>query len=442
MNVQVEKLEGSMAKLIISVEPEKVDEACNRAYKRMKNRISIPGFRKGKVPKNMIEKMYGPEIWYEDATQFLINENYPNVFDQIDEDVVSSPEIEVTQIEKGKEFIFEATVALRPPVKLGKYKGVTVTKVDTDVTDEDVQQEIDNDLKRNSRLVEVTDRPAEKGDTIVFDFKGTIDGKAFDGGSAENHTLELGSNTFIPGFEDQLVGVSLEEDVDVNVTFPEDYQASELAGKDAVFACRIHTIRNREMPELSDYIDDQGFDSEEDYRADVKDRIEKRKNNEARRAYEDEAIGKIIADSEIELPDPMVETQVDSMIRDYSMSLRQSGMRLEDYFKFSNTSEEQLRTQMRPEAEDRLKGSLVLEEIGNAENLEATEEDINKKIEEMASMYGMSVETFTKDMPDSERDRLKKEIVMEKAIDVILDNKKETKKKASKKKDEKSAEEE
>ena len=419
-----------------------MDEACNRAYKRMKNRISIPGFRKGKVPKNMIEKMYGPEIWYEDATQFLINENYPNVFDQIDEDVVSSPEIEVTQIEKGKEFIFEATVALRPPVKLGKYKGVTVTKVDTDVTDEDVQQEIDNDLKRNSRLVEVTDRPAEKGDTIVFDFKGTIDGKAFDGGSAENHTLELGSNTFIPGFEDQLVGVSLEEDVDVNVTFPEDYQASELAGKDAVFACRIHTIRNREMPELSDYIDDQGFDSEEDYRADVKERIEKRKNNEARRAYEDEAIGKIIADSEIELPDPMVETQVDSMIRDYSMSLRQSGMRLEDYFKFSNTSEEQLRTQMRPEAEDRLKGSLVLEEIGNAENLEATEEDINKKIEEMASMYGMSVETFTKDMPDSERDRLKKEIVMEKAIDVILDNKKETKKKASKKKDEKSAEEE
>ena len=436
MNVQVEKLEGSMAKLIISLEPEKLDEACDRAYKRIRNRISVPGFRKGKVPKNMIEKMYGPEIFYEDATQFLINENYPNVFDEIDEDVVSSPEIEVKQIEKGKEFIFEATVALRPPVKLGKYKGVSVEKIDTDVTDEDVDKEIENDLKRNSRMVEVTDRPAKKGDTVVLDFKGTIDGKAFEGGSAENHTLELGSGTFIPGFEDQLEGVGLEEDVDVKVTFPEDYQAEELAGKDAVFACRIHTIRTREMPELSDYIDDQGFDSEEDYKADVRSRIEKRKNNEARRAYEDEAIAKIIADSEIELPDPMVETQIDSMVRDYSMSLRQSGLKLDDYLKFSNMTEEQLRTQMRPDAEDRLKGSLVLEEIAEVEKLEATDEDIDKKIEEMASMYGLSVDSFKKDMPDSEKDRLKKEVTMEKAIDVILDNKKETKKRASKKDEE------
>ncbi len=433
MNVQVEKLEGSMAKLIISVEPEKVDEACDRAYKRIKNRISVPGFRKGKVPKNMIEKMYGPEIFYEDATQFLINENYPNVFDQIDEDVVSSPEIEVKQIEKGKEFIFEATVALRPPVKLGKYKGVSVTKIDTDVTDEDVDKDIENDLKRNSRMIEVTDRAAQKGDTVVLDFKGTIDGEAFEGGSAENHTLELGSGTFIPGFEEQLEGVGLEEDVDVKVTFPEDYQATELAGKDAVFACRIHTIRTRELPELADYVDDQGFDSVDDYKKDVRERIEKRKSNEARRAYEDEAIAKIIADSEIELPDPMVETQIDSMVRDYAMSLRQSGLKLDDYLKFSNMTEEQLRTQMRPDAEDRLKGSLVLEEIAEVEKLEATDEDIDKKIEDMAAMYGMAVDSFKKDMPDSERDRLKKEITMEKAIDVILDNKKETKKRASKK---------
>ncbi|MCR5097412.1 MAG: trigger factor [Lachnospiraceae bacterium] len=436
MNVQVEKLEGSMAKLIISVEPEKVDEACDKAYKRIKNRISVPGFRKGKVPKNMIEKMYGPEIFYEDASQFLINENYPNVFDQIDEDVVSSPEIEVKQIEKGKEFIFEATVALRPPVKLGKYKGVSVTKIDTDVTDEDVQKDIDNDLKRNSRMIEVTDRAAQKGDTVVLDFKGTIDGVAFEGGSAENHTLELGSGTFIPGFEEQLEGVGLEEDVDVKVTFPEDYQAKELAGKDAVFACRIHTIRTRELPELADYVDDQGFDSEEDYKKDVRERIEKRKENEARRAYEDEAIAKIVADSEIELPEAMVETQLDSMVRDYAMSLRQSGLRLDDYLKFSNMTEEQLRTQMRPDAEDRLKGSLVLEEIAEVEKLEASDEDIDKKIEDMAAMYGMPVDSFKKDMPDSERDRLKKEITMEKAIDVILDNKKETKKRASKKDDE------
>ena len=432
MNVQVEKLEGSMAKLIISVEPEKVDEACDRAYKRIKNRISVPGFRKGKVPKNMIEKMYGPEIFYEDASQFLINENYPKVFDEIDEDVVSSPEIEVTQIEKGKDFIFEATVALRPPVKLGKYKGVSVTKIDTDVTDEDIQKDIDNDLKRNSRIIEVTDRAAQKGDTVVLDYKGTIDGVAFDGGTAKGQSLELGSGTFIPGFEDQLGGVGIGESVDVKVTFPEDYQAAELAGKDAVFACTIHTIRTREMPELADYIDDQGFDSEEDYKKEVRERIEKRKENEARRAYEDEAIAKIIADSEIELPDPMVDTQLDSMVRDYAMSLRQSGLKLEDYLSFSNMTEEQLRTQMRPDAEDRLKGSLVLEEIAEAEKLEATDEDVDKKIEEMAAMYGMAVDSFKKDMPDSEKDRLKKEITMEKAIDVILDNKKETKKRASK----------
>ena len=432
MNVQVEKLEGSMAKLIISVEPEKVDEACDRAYKRIKNRISVPGFRKGKVPKNMIEKMYGPEIFYEDASQFLINENYPKVFDEIDEDVVSSPEIEVTQIEKGKDFIFEATVALRPPVKLGKYKGVSVTKIDTNVTDEDIQKDIDNDLKRNSRIIEVTDRAAQKGDTVVLDYKGTIDGVAFDGGTAKGQSLELGSGTFIPGFEDQLEGVGIGESVDVKVTFPEDYQAAELAGKDAVFACTIHTIRTREMPELADYIDDQGFDSEEDYKKEVRERIEKRKENEARRAYEDEAIAKIIADSEIELPDPMVETQLDSMVRDYAMSLRQSGLKLEDYLSFSNMTEEQLRTQMRPDAEDRLKGSLVLEEIAEAEKLEATDEDVDKKIEEMAAMYGMAVDSFKKDMPDSEKDRLKKEITMEKAIDVILDNKKETKKRASK----------
>ena len=433
MNVQVEKLENSMAKLIITVESDRVDEACKKVYNRLKNRISIPGFRKGKVPMPMIEKMYGPEIWYEDATQYLINENYPKVFDEIDEDVVSSPDIEVTQIEKGKEFIFEAKVALRPPVKLGKYKGVSVEKIDTDVTDEDVQTEIDNDLKRNSRMIEVTDRPAEKGDVVVMDFLGKVDGKAFEGGSAKNHSLELGSGSFIPGFEDQLVGVGLEEKKEVNVTFPDDYHAEELAGKDAVFECTIHTIRSRELPELSDYIDDQGFDSEDDYKKEIKERIAKRKENSARRAYEDEAISKIIADSEIELPDPMVETQVDSMIRDYSMQLRQSGMKLDDYLSFSGMTEEQLRTQMRPDAEDRLKGSLVLEEIAEKEGIEVTDEDIDKKLEEMASMYGMSVDSFKKDMPEKEKKNLKKEISMEKAIDVILENKKETKKRASKK---------
>ncbi len=432
MNVQVEKLEGSMAKLTITVGPEKVDEACERAYKRMKKSIAIPGFRKGKVPKVMIEKMYGPEIWYDDASQYIINENYPLVFDEIDEDVVSSPEIEVVQIEKGKDFIFEATVALRPPVKLGKYKGVSVTKMETEVTDEDIDKEIENDLKRNSRMIEVTDRPAEKGDTVVMDFKGSVDGELFEGGSGDNYSLELGSGTFIPGFEDQLVGVGLEEDVDVKVTFPEDYQAEDLAGKDAVFACRIHTIRARELPELEDYAEDQGFDSVDDYKNDIKERISKRKENQARRAYEDEAIGKIIADSEIDLPDPMVETQLDSMIRDYAMNLRQSGLSFQDYLKFSNMTEERLRTQMRPDAEDRLRGSLVLEEIAEAEKLEATDEDVDKKIEDMAAQYGMAVDSFKKDMPDSEKDRLKKEITMEKAIDVILDNKVETEKSAAK----------
>ena len=439
MSVKVENLDNNMAKLTIEVEADRLVEATKKAYNRQKNSISIPGFRKGKVPQQMIEKMYGPEIFFDEAANILIQEEYPKAYDECGLDIVSQPEVEVVQIEKGKPFIFTAEVALKPEVKLGKYNGITVTRVDTTVSDEDVEKEIESQLSRNARSIDVTDRAAKMGDTVVLDFDGSVDGVPFEGGKSENYTLELGSNSFIPGFEDQLCGKNLEEDIDVNVTFPEDYHAEELAGKAALFKCKLHKITAKELPELNDeFAEDQGFDSVADYKEDVKKTLTERKENAAKRTQEDEALAKIIADSKMDIPDAMVDFQVNQMLSEYANNLRQSGLSFEQYMQFTGMTLDQLKAQMRPDAEDRIKGSLVLEAIAKAEGFEGTDEDVEKKIEEMAEQYGMKADDIKKNIPDSEKENMKKDVALEKAINFVTENMKlraKPKKKAEKEAD-------
>ncbi len=427
-----------MAKLTIEVEADRLNGAMTKAYQRQKNRISIPGFRKGKVPQQMIEKMYGPEIFYDDAANFLIQEEYPKAYDECDLEIVSSPEVEVVQIEKGKPFIFTAEVALKPEIKLGKYKGVTVTKEDTTVSDEDIEKEIKDELEKNARSIDVTDRAAENGDSVVLDYEGSVDGVPFEGGKADGYSLELGSGSFIPGFEEQLVGKNIDEDVEVNVTFPEEYHAEELAGKPAVFKCKIHKITAKEMPELDDeYVADiSEFDTVDAYKEDIKKRLTERKENQVKRAQEDEALAKIIADSDIELPDAMVNTQVDQMINDYARQLSASGLSFDQYLKFTGMTLEQLKSQMRPDAEDRIKGSLVLEEIAKAEKLEASDEDLEEKIKDTAAQYGMDPEELKKNLSDTEKDNMKKDLALELAVKFITDNMKPRAKAAKKEKKE------
>lgn len=441
MSVKVENLDNNMAKLTIEVEADRLVEATKKAYNRQKNSISIPGFRKGKVPQQMVEKMYGPEIFFDEAANILIQEEYPKAYDECGLDIVSQPEVEVVQIEKGKPFIFTAEVALKPEVKLGKYNGITVTRVDTTVSDEDVENEIKSQLTRNARSIDVTDRAAQMGDTVVLDFDGSVDGVPFEGGKSENYTLELGSNSFIPGFEDQLCGKNLEEDIDVNVTFPEDYHAEELAGKAALFKCKLHKITAKELPELNDeFAEDQGFDSVADYKEDVKKTLTERKENAAKRTQEDEALAKIIADSKMDIPDAMVDFQVNQMLNEYARNLSQSGLSFEQYMQFTGMTLDQLKAQMRPDAEDRIKGSLVLEAIAKAEGFEGTDEDVEKKIEEMAEQYGMKAEDIKKNIPDAEKENMKKDVALEKAINFVTENMKlraKPKKKAEKEAEEK-----
>lgn len=426
MKVEVEKQENNLATIRVEIDEATVDKALDTIYRRMRNRINVPGFRKGKVPRIMVERMYGPEIFYEDATNLMISEEYPKAYDECELDIVSSPEISIVQIEKGKPFIFRAEVATRPEIKLGKYKGVSVTKISTTVTKKQVDEEINRELERNAR-VEKVDRKAKIGDTVVIDYEGTVDGVAFEGGKAEGHHLELGSKMFIDTFEDQIVGHVAGDSFDVNVTFPKEYHASELAGKAAVFAVVLQEVRGKDIPKLDDeYVQDTTeFETVDEYKESVKKRMSDAKKKEAKATQEEEALEKIVEASDIELPEPMVETQIDSMIKDYTRNLQQSGMRYEDFLRMTGTDEKGFRDQVRPEAEKQLKGSLVLDAIVKAEGIEATDEDANARIEEMSSMYGLDAEEMKKGFGESEMERLKKDIAVEKALTFISDNVKE-----------------
>ena len=441
MSVQVENLEKNMAKLTIEVAAEEVEKAIQAAYMKEKNKISLPGFRKGKVPRKMIEKMYGAGVFYEDAANTLIQENYGTALDESGVDVVSRPTIDVVQIEAGKPFIFTAEVAVRPEVKLGKYLGVQVTKVDTSVSDEEVEEALEKERQKNSRTVTVTDRPVQNGDTAVIDFEGFVDGVAFEGGKGENHPLEIGSHTFIDTFEDQLVGKSTGDEVEVNVTFPEKYQAEELAGKPAVFKVKIHEIKAKELPELNDEFaqDVSEFETLEEYKADVRKRLEVQKEDEAKRTKEDEAIQKIIDKSEMEIPEAMIDTQCENMVNEFAQRIAQSGLSMEQYMQFSGLTLDKLKEQVRPEAETRIKSSLVLEQIAKDENIQVSDEEIDAEIEKMAKAYGMEADKLKEYMGDAEKESMKRDISVTKAVDLIMENVKERAKAKTKK--EKEAEE-
>lgn len=422
MSVSVEKLEHNMAKLTIEVAYDEFDKAVEQAYQKNKNKLSVPGFRKGKVPRKMLEKMYGREVFFQDAANIIIPEQYSKAYDECGENIVSQPEIEVVQIEADKPFIFTATVALKPAVKLGTYKGVEIDKIETAVTDEDMDKAIKAALEENSRQVAV-DRPVKDGDLIVFDFDGSVDGVPFDGGKSENYNLTIGSGAFIPGFEDQLIGKEKEQDIDVNVTFPEDYHAKELAGKAALFKCKIHEIKEKQVPELNEeFADDQGFDTIDEYKADLKKNLEEKKAEDAKTAKEDAAIKAAIDGAEMDIPQAMIDTEAEQMMREFGQNLRMQGLSLEQYFTFTGMTKESFKEQTVPRAEERIKSRLVLEAIADAENLEATDAEFEEEIAEMAKNYNMEAEQVKNFLREEDSDNLKLDIRIKKAIEILVAN--------------------
>ena len=442
MSVQVENLEKNMVKLTIEVPAEELEKAIDAAYKKQKNQISIPGFRKGKVPRAMVEKMYGVEVFYEDAANTLMQQNYPSAVEESGVDIVSRPSIDVVQIEKGKPFIYTAEVAVRPEVTLGKYMGVTVTKIDTSVSDDEVAEALEQQRNNNARTISVTDRPVAVGDTAVIDFEGFVDGVAFEGGKGENHPLEIGSHTFIDNFEDQLVGKNAGDEVEVNVTFPEQYQAADLAGKPATFKVKINEIKTKELPELDDEFaqDVSEFDTLAEYKESLKKNLEEKKENEAKRTKEDEAVQKIIDKSKMDIPEAMIDTQCETMIEEFAQRIAQSGLSMDQYLQFSGLTVDGLKEQVRPEALSRIQASLVLEQIAKDENIEVSDEDVNAEIEKMAASYGMEADKLKEYMGDAEKDSMKKDLAINKAVELVMSNVKERAKAKSKKEKEAEAE--
>lgn len=427
MSVQVEKLEKNMAKLTIEVSAEELEKAIESAFQKNKNKISVPGFRKGKVPRKMVEKMYGKEIFYEDAANELIPDAYENALDECGEDIVSSPKIDVTQIEAGKPFIFTAEVALKPEVKLGKYKGVAVDKVSTEVTDEEVDAEINKERERSARTLEVTDRPVKDGDMTVMDFEGFVDGVAFEGGKGEDYPLTIGSGAFIPGFEEQLVGAEIGKEVEVNVTFPENYQAEELKGKAAVFKCTVKEIKEKELPELDDEFaaEVSEFETLAEYKADVKGKLEEKKIKEAKDAKEAAVIEEIVKDADMEIPEVMLETQQRQMVDEFAQRIQMQGLTMEQYFQFTGASYDQLVEQVKPQAEKRIQSRLVLEAVAKAENITATDEDYEEELKVMAEAYQMEVDKVREMLPKKSADQIREDIAVRKAAQFAVENAKE-----------------
>ena len=427
MSVQVEKLENSMAKLTIETSAEELEKALQNAFLKNKNKISIPGFRKGKVPRQIIEKMYGPAIFYEDAANELIPEAYEKAMDECGEDIVSSPEIDVTQIEKGKPFIFTALVALKPEVKLGKYKGVKVDKADTAVTDEEVDAEINKERENNARNIEVTDRAVKDGDMTVIDFEGFVDGTAFDGGKGENYPLTIGSGAFIPGFEEQLVGAQIGEEVEVNVTFPEDYQAEELKGKAALFKCTVREIKEKELPELDDEFASEvsEFETLAEYKEDVRATLTSKKEKEAKDAKEAAVIEAIVNDSEMEIPEAMLLTQQKQMVDEFAQRMQMQGISMDQYLQFTGATYDKMMEQVRPQAERRIKSRLVLEAVVKAENIEASDADYEEELKSMAEAYQLEVDKVKEMLPEKSAVQIKQDIAVRKAAEFVVEKAKE-----------------
>ncbi len=427
MSLQVEKLEKNMAKLTIEVSAEDFEAAVQKAYLKNKGKISIPGFRKGKAPRKMIEKMYGAGIFFEDAANALIPDAYEKETADCDLEIVSRPEIDVVQIESGKPFIFTAEVALKPEVTLGEYKGIEVEKQNIEVTDEEVQAEVDKERENNSRTLDVDDRAVENGDMVKLDFEGFVDGVAFDGGKGENFDLTIGSGSFIPGFEEQLVGAEIGADVEVNVTFPEDYHAADLAGKPAVFKCKVNEIKVKELPEADDDFaqDVSEFETLEEYKADIRKNLTEKKEQEAKAAKEAAVVEKIVANASMEIPDAMIDNQVRQMADDFARRIQSQGLTVEQYFQFTGMTADKLFEQMRPEALKRIQNSLVLEAVAAAEQIEISDERVEEELVKMAEAYKMELDKVKEIMGDYERDQVKKDLAIQAAVELVRDAAKE-----------------
>lgn len=427
MSLQVEKLEKNMARLTIEVGADELDKAIESAYQKQKGKISIPGFRKGKVPRQIVEKMYGKEVFYEDAANILIPDAYEEALDECEEDIVSSPKISVTQIEAGKPFIFTAEVALKPEVKLGKYKGVKVEKADMAVTDEEVDEVIERERENNARNIAIEDRAVKDGDMTVLDFEGFVDGEAFEGGKGENYPLTIGSGAFIPGFEEQLVGAEIGKEVEVNVTFPEDYQAENLKGRAAVFKCTVKEIKEKELPELDDEFASEvsEFETLAEYKEDVKKNLEEKKVKEAKENKEREAVEAVVDLSEMDIPEAMIETQQRQMVDEFAQRITMQGLSMEQYFQFTGTNYQQMLENVKPQAEKRIQSRLVLEAIAEAEKIEVSDEEFEKEIETMAEVYQMDASKVKEMLGEKEIKNIRQDLAVKKAAEFVAENAKE-----------------
>ena len=424
MSLQVEKLEHNMAKLTIEVPAEELEKALETAYQKNKNKISVPGFRKGKVPRNMIEKMYGPAIFYEDAANELIPDAYEKALDECEEEIVSAPKIDVTQIEKGKDFIFTAEVAVKPEVTLGKYKGIKVDEADLAVTEEEINAQIEKERENSARTISVEDRPVKDGDITTLDFEGFVDGVAFEGGKGTDYPLTIGSGSFIPGFEEQLIGAELNKEVEVNVTFPEDYHAKDLAGKPATFKCKIKDIKEKELPELDDEFASEvsAFDTMAEYKEDVKKSLEMKKADAAKIAKEEAVIDAVIEDAKMDIPDAMVETEQRQIIEEFSQRMRMQGLTMEQYMQFTGMTPQALMEQTKPQALKRIQSRLALEAVAKAEDLKASEEDYAAEIKDMSEKYQMEEDKIKEMLGEKGKKQVEEDLAIRKAVDFLVDN--------------------
>ncbi len=428
MSVQVEKLEKNTAKLTIELPAEDFDNAMQEAYKKQKKSFSVPGFRKGKVPKQMIEKMFGPEVFYEEAANILLGNDYPKSAEESELKILSRPEIDITQIKKGEPFIYTALVAVYPEFELGEYKGIEVPIQDREVTDEDLKKELDRELEKNSRMVTVEDRPAQMGDICNIDYAGTVDGVPFDGGTSQGYDLELGSNTFIPGFEEQLVGVSTGEEKDVKVTFPEEYHADDLKGKEAVFHCKLNKIQNKEIPELDDEFaqDVSEFDTLDEYKEDLKKQVAERKKTMADNADINAALDYLVKNTTIDLSELIINDQADNMFRNYANNFASQGMSMDQYLNMLGQTAEQFKEMMKPEAEKQLKAQFILEKVAEKEDIKATDEQVDEKLSDMAKSYGMELDKLKEIFSEDYLEQFKEEMKTELAGKLLGENAVET----------------
>lgn len=422
MSLQVEVLEKNMAKLTIEVSAEDFEKAIEKAYMKNRGKINIAGFRKGKAPRKMIEKMYGKGVFYEDAANEIIPEAYANEIENCDLDIVSQPSIDVVQIESGKPFIFTAEVATKPEVELGEYKGIEVEKKTAEVTDEEVEEALNSEREKQSRLVPVTDRPVADGDTATIDFEGFVDGVAFEGGKGTDYPLTIGSHSFIDTFEEQLVGKNVGEEVEVNVTFPEQYQSEELQGKAAMFKVTVKEIKAKELPELDDDFaqDVSDFDTLAEYKEDLKKKLLERKEEEIKAQFEEDLLDKVVENAKMEIPEPMIDLQIRQMADNFARRISSQGLSMEQYMQFTGMTEDKLVEQMRPQALKTIQSRLVLEAIAKAENIEASDDELKVELEKMASMYQMEVEKLNELISDSEKESMKKDIAVQKSVDFIV----------------------